>query len=83
MQESIECCDVFFGDEYVGRSFADGYFAENILYTPSSKDAQLSDQAQEKHTAEVVGEFIVVSVNRVGIRQRLVDAARVLVRWQL
>jgi hypothetical protein len=59
----------------VGRSFANGHYIENLSYVP----IHAGEEGQEE--AVVIGEFVVLSISPLGLRQRMEDAARVVVRW--
>ena len=78
MQE-VESCDVYFAGKLLGRSYANGYFAENVCYEAR---ARADDNAEEGEIGEeLVGEFAVVSVSPLGVTQRVADAAQVVVKW--
>jgi hypothetical protein len=62
----------------LGRSYANGYFAESVLYEAPTRADDSEGEVGEK---EVVGEFAVVSVSPLGVTQRMADAARVVVKW--
>lgn len=76
--QEVESCDVYFAGKFLGRSYANGYFAENVLYEAPTRADDSEGEVGEK---EVVGEFAVVSVSPLGVTQRMADAARVVVKW--
>jgi hypothetical protein len=70
-EQGVESCDIYIRGKFVGRSYASSYFVEGVCY----------DEEQGTGTSAVIGEFYVLSVSPLGVRQRMTDAARVVVKW--